>query len=56
MEAYDKLVKLFGDEALSGAQVCRWHTIFKYGDENVGDDPKTEDQRRRDREIQKLKR
>ncbi|KAL4136294.1 hypothetical protein QTP88_007842 [Uroleucon formosanum] len=40
METYDKLVKVFGDEALSRAQVFRWHNNFKNGRESVGDEPR----------------
>lgn len=41
METYDKLVKVFGDEALSRAQVFRWHKNFKNGRESVGDEPRS---------------
>ncbi|VVC26716.1 Hypothetical protein CINCED_3A004201 [Cinara cedri] len=41
METYDKLVKVFGDEAPSRAQVFGWHTIFKNGRESVGDEPRS---------------
>ncbi|VVC27483.1 Winged helix-turn-helix DNA-binding domain [Cinara cedri] len=41
METYDKLVKVFGDEALSRVQVFRWHTNFKNGRESVGDEPRS---------------
>ncbi|VVC36258.1 Winged helix-turn-helix DNA-binding domain [Cinara cedri] len=41
METYDKLVKVFGDKALSRAQVFRWHKIFKNGRESVGDEPRS---------------
>ncbi|KAK5642434.1 hypothetical protein RI129_008601 [Pyrocoelia pectoralis] len=38
-ETYDKLVKVFGYEALSRAQVFRWHKDFKNGCAKVGDEP-----------------
>lgn len=37
-ETHDKLVKVFGDEALSRAQVFRWHKDFKNGRESVKDE------------------
>ncbi|KAK5644536.1 hypothetical protein RI129_005836 [Pyrocoelia pectoralis] len=40
-ETYGKLVKVFGDEALSRAQVFRWHKDFKNGRESVGDEPRS---------------
>ncbi|KAL4126973.1 hypothetical protein QTP88_011171 [Uroleucon formosanum] len=40
-ETYDKLVKVFGDEALSRAQAFRWHNNFKNGRESVGDEPRS---------------
>ncbi|VVC46389.1 Hypothetical protein CINCED_3A003520 [Cinara cedri] len=41
METYDKLVKAFGDEALSRAQVFQWHKNFINGRESVGDEPRS---------------
>lgn len=34
-ETFDEIVKVFGDEAMSRAQVSRWHKEFKNGRENV---------------------
>jgi hypothetical protein len=41
MKTYGKLVKVFGDEALSRAQVFRWHKNLKNGRESVGDEPRS---------------
>ncbi|VVC30289.1 Winged helix-turn-helix DNA-binding domain [Cinara cedri] len=41
METYDKLVKVFGDEVLSRAQMFRWHKNFKNDRESVGDEPRS---------------
>ncbi|KAK5649386.1 hypothetical protein RI129_000415 [Pyrocoelia pectoralis] len=40
-ETYGKLVKVLGDEALSHAEVFRWHKDFKNGRESVGDEPRS---------------
>jgi hypothetical protein len=40
-ETFDKIVKVFGDEAMSRAQVFRWHKEFKNGRESVGDEPRS---------------
>ncbi|KAL4083830.1 hypothetical protein QTP88_029146 [Uroleucon formosanum] len=37
-ETFDKIVKVFGDEAMSRAQVFRWHKEFKNGREGVEDE------------------
>jgi predicted ArsR family transcriptional regulator len=40
-ETFDKIVKVFGDEAMSRVQVFRWHKEFKNGRESVGDEPRS---------------
>lgn len=40
-ETFDKIVKVFGDEAMSRAQVFQWHKKFKNGREGVEDEPRS---------------
>ncbi|KAK5648856.1 hypothetical protein RI129_003748 [Pyrocoelia pectoralis] len=40
-ESYGKLIKMFGEEALSRAQVFRRHKNFKNGRESVRDEPRS---------------
>ncbi|KAK5641706.1 hypothetical protein RI129_010253 [Pyrocoelia pectoralis] len=40
-ETYAKIVKVYGDSALSRAQVFRWHKEFKEGPESVEDEARS---------------